>query len=178
MLEKSAAESGLQPYDMSLPCKTNYCYICGKEVSTEELSSHWVRGGCPRDSHPDDANARFDGEYDEDDDESDDADMDLDSELSFDTTAFIRYAWNMAMQNADYLTRQAMRNILSRGEHIIRSRAPDANLSRTEELLLARDEHVLLNDVTRDEIALVHAAMDRHNESLSVDARMWDYITG
>jgi hypothetical protein len=165
-----------------LPCKTNYCYICGKEVSTEGLSSHWAKGGCPRDNHPDDADARFDGEYDEDenedDDESDDVNMDLNSELSFDTTAFIRYAWNMAMQTADHRTRQAMRNILSRGENILLSHAPDALLSRTEEFLLSSAEDLRLNDVTRDEIDRVHAAMNMHSEGHGVDARMWNYITG
>jgi hypothetical protein len=143
-----------------VPCGTNYCYICGKEVSTVELGSHWARGGCPRNNHPDDANAWHDGEEevrgddddDADSDESTDADRDLDSELVFDMWGFIPYAWNLTMATANERTRRAMRNILS------------------------RHENVPLSNAMRGEIARVHIAMMTYKESHGVDAQRWNEL--
>lgn len=48
-------------------CKTNLCFICGKEAFPD--SGHWDRGNeCSRWNHPDDPNAQFDRERDVDED--------------------------------------------------------------------------------------------------------------
>ena len=146
------------------PCKTDYCYICGNEVSREELHSHWAKGGCPRWNHPDDANASFDEGGDDDGEEEDmesdpgmedydQDDTDDGSDVDFDLPAFIEYAWNMAMQNGDRHTRRLMANVLTRG-----------------------DEHFHVNIENLINTVFALSAISRYNRSSGVSHAEWSEI--
>ena len=127
---------------MTCSCTTDYCYICGKEVSEAEKSSHWTVGGCPRYNQPGNDNAMYDEADNEDsegvdgddlevDDENEDENDDNDdSDVAFGLHAFIAYTWNMAMHTSDEGTRRIMSNVLTRGEDFRLHVESQANIDR------------------------------------------------
>jgi len=105
------------------PCGTDYCYICGKEVSVEGLRFHWEEGGCPHYFHPDDTNAVFAPgrghanaekameEQRERTRRMHQETLDRHTE-ELHTIRLFAYTWNVAMQIADEDTRLIMQNVL------------------------------------------------------------------
>lgn len=105
------------------PCGTDYCYICGKEVSVEGLRFHWKEGGCPHYFHPDDTNAVFAPgrghanaekameEQRERTRRMHQETLDRHTE-KLHTSRLFAYTWNVAMQIADEDTRLIMQNVL------------------------------------------------------------------
>lgn len=105
------------------PCGTDYCYICGKEVSVEGLRFHWKEGGCPHYFHPDDTNAVFAPgrghanaekameEQRERTRRMHQETLDRHTE-ELHTSRLFAYTWNVAMQIADEDTRLIMQNVL------------------------------------------------------------------
>jgi hypothetical protein len=142
------------------PCRTDYCYICGREVAEDALPTHWTVKGCPQYGHPDDEDAKFAPNGDDEEGWQDNhgpteeerweilnADFD-----GFHAGMFLTLTWDVTMQTADERTRRIMTSILT-----------------LDEYMHARVE-------TDEDIDWVLATMTQYRESYGVDRAEWNRI--
>jgi hypothetical protein len=134
------------------PCKTDYCYICGLEVSEEELSSHWTAGSCPQYNHPDDDDAAFAPDGGDNDDRMEGNYVPTEEErLERLHAPFDGFHAGMVL---DERTQRIMLSILTL----------DGNYRPTVQ--------------TDEDIDWVLAAMTEYRHSHGIDRAEWDRITG